>query len=693
MENNFYIRNISKSQFSKFITNSGDWQNERILWNYDKKRGIAACVGIVAHKFVEAYLKTGNINDSVVHSNKCVYEGENGKVYIIDIDRFSNAEEITLELILEDFKTNIVDFGKKWSIAELRKKIEDARKYYVSEIIEYGDILAVELDIEHEVSDSIGWVNMLSPVPFKSIIDLVCRQTKDRSFQTSDWIRTYPKGTLYIEDVKFKGRFSEINTNNPNYFFQAFFNYYTLWKELGEKPEYMIFREIKISQNKDGSSQHQTVVLHFSGEDFELHKAFFWRYYLEAMERMKFIQERDFLFNIFDWQNGEKEFEKQIAYYMDVPVWELKNKMMLSERNKVASKIWAGNKKNGFITWKTKIWKMDIENVTTDTIEDKIRIKFLDYGIPLEYEKTVEWYAVNQILYKPSRWVVMKHVEGKVKEIQQITGIEEIRIEAPVPGTNYIGVEYPREKREFLPLSTYTIKKRGCLIPIGKDIAGELTEIDLSDTDNPHLVVAGKTGSGKSEFMKVVIESLKGKTDIILVDPKRVEFSKYKDISELYIYDAYKFSIFLNGDPELNYPGYIDLIDARYKMFEEEGLKDIEEYNKKHPRKKMRRKILIIDEFESVSNHGDIMSWIHRIATLGRACGIHLVIATQRPTVKVLDGQIKANISTRVCFALSSQVDSKVVLDDKWAEKLLGKWDMLFKCNGKSKRLQSFYIK
>jgi len=115
-------------------------------------------------------------------------------------------------------------------------------------------------------------------------------------------LKKYPKGTLYIDDTKFKGKFSEINVGNPNYFFQAFFNYYTVWKYLGERPEYMIFREIKLSKNSDGSSQHQTVVFHFSGEDFELHKAFFWRYYLEAMERMKFIQERDFLFNIFDWQ-------------------------------------------------------------------------------------------------------------------------------------------------------------------------------------------------------------------------------------------------------------------------------------------------------------------------------------------------------------------------------------------------------
>lgn len=686
---------MSKSQFSTFITNPWEWQNQRILWNYDTSRGVAAAVGTVAHKFVEAYLKTGNINDSVIHSNKCVYEGEDGKTYIIDIDAFDDPANLTLSEVKRHFKSSVVDFGKTGSIEQLRKQIEDARKYYVSEIIDYGEILAVELDIEHEVYDKIGDTSVISPVPFKAIIDTVCRQTSERTFETADGLKTYPKWTLFIEDVKFKGRFSEMSSNNPNYFFQAFFNFYCLSRELGEKPAYMIFREIKLSKNTDGSSQHQTVVFHFSWDDFELHKAFFWRYYLEAMERMRFIQERDLLFNIFDWTNWDKEFEKQIAYYMDVPVWELKNRIMISERNKVASKIGMWDKKNGFITGKTKIAEMNIEEVNLDSIQDKVRIKFLDYGIPLEYVKTVEGYAINQILYTPSRWVQMKNIESKVKEIQQATGIEEIRIEAPVPGTKYIGVEYPREERSFLPLTEYTVKKKGLIIPIGKDVSGELTEINLSDSDNPHLIVAGKTGSWKSEFMKVCIETLKKKADIYLMDPKRVEFSKYKDEVKWYQYQANQFDLLLHWIEGVWLSWIIPIMEKRYEIFDLQEVKDIEQYNSMdcNKRKKMKPIVIIIDEFESISSQLDIMAGIHRIATLGRACGIHLIIATQRPTVKVLDGQIKANISTRVCFALSSQTDSKVVLDEKGAEKLLGKWDMLFKHNGKQKRLQSFYIK
>jgi len=133
---------------------------------------------------------------------------------------------------------------------------------------------------------------------------------------------------------------------------------------------------------------------------------------------------------------------------------------------------------------------MNIEKVDTDSIEDKIRIKFLDYGIPVEYVKTVEGYAINQILYTPSRGVSMKNIESKTKELQQATGIEEIRIEAPIPGTQYVGVEYPREERRFLPLSEYTIQNKGLIIPIGKDINGKVEEIDLTDADNPHLIVA-----------------------------------------------------------------------------------------------------------------------------------------------------------------------------------------------------------
>jgi len=141
MNNDFYIRNISNSQFANFIKNSGDWQNQRILGNYDNRRGVAPAVGTVAHKFVEAYLKTGNINEAVIHSNKCIYEGEDGNIYIIDIDNFDDHSNITLEKVLQDFKTNVVDFGKTGSIEQLRKQVEQARSFYVSEVIDYGEIL------------------------------------------------------------------------------------------------------------------------------------------------------------------------------------------------------------------------------------------------------------------------------------------------------------------------------------------------------------------------------------------------------------------------------------------------------------------------------------------------------------------------------------------------------------------------
>lgn len=686
----FYVKNMSFSQLTKFTNNTWDWQNQRVLWIYDTKMSVSWAVWSVAHKFVEVYLQTWKITEAVMHSNKCIYGWSDWKTYLIDIDQFKVGKKPTLKEVQDNWKSKWINFGKSWTHEKLLKDIEKARASFLSEKIDFGKVLSVEHSMEHEVQDVLwGSLKVISPLPFKCISDIIWKTTSEVSYEIMDdwksWIKKYPKWTLYIEDLKFKWKFSDMRLDNPSYFFQALFNYYCVWVEFGQKPAFMIFRENKISANRDGSSQQQTIIYHFSWLDFELYKTFFWRYLLETFERIKLIQERDFLFNIFSAYWAEWEFEKQKAYYMDVKVWQLKQRISVAEHSKVANKIPMWNRE-WIIDEDTKIDKIEVEELNMDKIEDQIRVKFADYWIPLEYIKTIEWYAIKQALFSPERWVRMKDVESKLQEIQQATGIEEIRIEAPVPWTKFVWVEFPNENRRFLPLSEYTIKKKWLIIPIWKWIDWKTVEIDLSDSDNPHLIVAWKTWSWKSEFLKCTIESIIDKCDMVLIDPKMVEFMSFADRAKKYLTNNEEIFDYLTS---LN-----SQMHTRYKLLRENKVTDIKSYNKK-AKQKLKPIVVVFDEFEKITfwTYWDEIQWlVWQLTNLWRAAWIHLIIATQRPTVKVVNWQIKANISTRVCLSLWSSVDSKVVLDEAWAEKLLWKGDTLFKHNWKTVRLQSYYI-
>ena len=327
------------------------------------------------------------------------------------------------------------------------------------------------------------------------------------------------------------------------------------------------------------------------------------------------------------------------------------------------------------------------------------------------------------MLFTPWRGIKMSDITNKIKELEQATWIEWIRIEAPIANTTFIGIEYPRENRRFLPIDKYKIKKRGLKIPIWKTINWELIEIDLIDTDNPHLIIAGKTWSWKTEVLKVIIECLKWKSIISICDPKMVDFN-WLEVENLVHDDNDIYNLLKSSKAKMM---------TRYQLLKRSWCSDIEEYNKK----KIKHKIVIIDEVESItwnkkfiyideddciyfrerdiptiereSKTGkalkplqipttkipfweEILDYIGSITKLWRASGVHIILATQRPSAKVIDWQVKANISTRLCLSLWSSIDSKVVIEENGAEKLLWKWDMLFKHNWKTKRLQSFFI-
>ena len=278
-------------------------------------------------------------------------------------------------------------------------------------------------------------------------------------------------------------------------------------------------------------------------------------------------------------------------------------------------------------------------------------------------------------------------IAGLDKDLQLALGARSIRVEAPVPGKGYVGVEVPNAEstlvslRDVMDSPSFSKHKTPLAIALGQSVSGAPISADLSTM--PHLLIAGTTGSGKSVCVNSIIASIISKhtpdeVKFIMVDPKRVELTGY------------------NGIPHLVAPVVVELerivgvlkwvtreMDTRYKQFSESGSRNIEDFNKNrdpNTTEQMPYMVVIIDELADLMMLApeETERTITRIAALARATGIHLVIATQRPSVDVVTGLIKANFPARIAFAVAGSVDSRVILDQPGAERLLGKGDMLY---------------
>ena len=278
-----------------------------------------------------------------------------------------------------------------------------------------------------------------------------------------------------------------------------------------------------------------------------------------------------------------------------------------------------------------------------------------------------------------------------------------VRIEAPIPNKNAVGIEVPNSEkamvtlREILESNSFRNSKSKLTVALGRDIQGEATCADLSKM--PHLLVAGTTGSGKSVCLNTMIVSLlyNAKPDevkLIMIDPKKVEFTVYKSIPHLLVPVV--------ADPRkaagaLSWA--VAEMDKRYALFAEKGVRNLQGYNTyavSNNLPKMPQIVIIIDELSDLmmAASNEVEDSICRIAQKARAAGMHLIVATQRPSVDVITGLIKSNIPSRIAFAVKSQIDSRTIIDTQGAEKLLGNGDMLYCPVGLSKpvRVQGSYV-
>lgn len=323
----------------------------------------------------------------------------------------------------------------------------------------------------------------------------------------------------------------------------------------------------------------------------------------------------------------------------------------------------------------------------------------LDFGVEAKVNQVTVGPTITRYEIQPSPGVKVSKIVNLTDDIALSLAAKSIRIEAPIPGKSAIGIEVPNEEaqmvsvREVLESEEFKQFDSPLAMALGKDIGGKPIIGDIGKM--PHLLIAGSTGSGKSVCVNTLISSILYKANpdevkFLLIDPKVVELASYNGIPHLLIpvvTDPKKAANALNwAVVEMN---------RRYKLFAENQVKDITSYNEK-VEEKLPKIVIIIDELADLmmACANDVEDYICRLAQMARAAGMHLIVATQRPSVDVITGVIKANIPSRIAFAVSSQTDSRTILDMGGAEKLLGKGDMLFYPLGAAKpvRLQGAFI-
>ena len=332
----------------------------------------------------------------------------------------------------------------------------------------------------------------------------------------------------------------------------------------------------------------------------------------------------------------------------------------------------------------------------------KLKSTLDSFGVKVQITNVSCGPSVTRYELQPEQGVKVSKIVGLSDDIKLNLAVADIRIEAPIPGKAAIGIEVPNKEntavmlRDLLESREFQNSKSGIAFAAGRDIGGKVIVADIAKM--PHLLIAGATGSGKSVCINTLIMSIiyKAKPEdvrLIMVDPKVVELSVYNGIPHLLIpvvTDPKKAAGALNW-------AVMEMTD-RYKKFAELNVRDLKGYNEKvsqaefaspdYP--KLPQIVIIVDELADLMMvaPGEVEDAICRLAQLARACGIHLVIATQRPSVNVITGLIKANIPSRIAFSVSSSVDSRTIIDMGGAEKLLGKGDMLFYPSGYQKPLR-----
>lgn len=641
------IEHLSYSSMSKFCSNRAMFKKLYILnqWQ-DEKSSIVMVIGTAVHVAIQAFL------DGVTPEK---------------------AVEKALAHI-ESLPDSKINFGKTGSREEINKYTAVTFNFFLAEVgkLNLGEVLATEKSVTADFILSDG---SKAPLPIKAVTDAVTRQ--DDGIHLWDW--------------KTVVGYSDPEDEQPQFVLQAMFNYLTIERSLGEKPVAMHFVEIKKTKNRDGSPQLEVYTIEYAKHPEYI--GYFERMYSGVVYELV-NPNIQFLPNFSDQMSGKQAWKDFTSELMDFDM-----PKQISHRATI-EKV---SEERSFVA-------SYAEDLSEKTDVEKVVNKFMEFGIMMKAEEEFHGASFTLHTFKPARGVKMSKIKGFEEDLQLAVGAESVRILAPMPGTNTVGVEVSNPTRKtVLWKSKEHTNPDTLIVPIGVDVKGVIHYLNLSDA--PHLLVAGATGTGKSVFLNVLIQTLirqndRSSLEMTLIDPKRTEFSQFEKYVEQNITEVATAFEFLNK--------LVTEMEDRYKILQEAKVKNILDFRMKGGF--MSSIVVVIDELadllmsdevgqvtdtgedgeeyviSTVNYSSSIESFIIRLAQKARAAGIHLVVATQRPSANIITGVMKANFPTRVAFTTATGVDSKVILDETGAEKLLRKGDLLFKFGPQLKRLQGLYL-
>lgn len=671
----FPVTHYSASSMIKFSSNPLLFKIQHINRDrFDTTLNVSAVIGSAFHQAMEVY-----------------YGGSDTLIPASERQAIEYGLKSGMDF-LEKYNDGFINFSK--TIPNKQKAFE-LFSYAFSEYVKLNPYKPNEtIETEDEILEliDIEWKGqkLSLPVKLKGYIDRTLKED----------------GKLKLRDYKTCSKFSDPEKIDGAKIIQAIMYYLLAYAKYGEEPYSLTFEEVKLSKNSDGSPQVRQYEIIYA--ENELYFDFFFRFYEDMTRALN--GEMVYVPNVHTMFDNEVSI---ISYIHKLDVSEENAKLMKKHKVSNITDLLkkemqsAGNMRKLMKTVEQEFISAKNLNYEDMKNEEKIQTKMMEHGMMIQFDSVLEGSTVDLYRFTPSIGLKMKRIRNYAEDIEQVLGISGVRILAPIPDSTMIGFEVPRKERTYptVPFGN------GFDIAIGQDIMGAARRFDIRTA--PHILVAGSSGSGKSVFLNGLIEQLARipNIELHLFDPKRVELAQHKSKALEYKSDIED----INNSLGL----LVDEMQERYKTIENASVRNITGVPG------MKYKFVIIDEFgeliaadhvkkttimtgrvfsrgdragqeetKSIETNisGEIEKKILRLAQLSRAAGIHLVIATQRPSTDIIKGTIKANFPIKVVFKTAKQIDSMVILDEPGAESLSGKGDMLFAGDKGIERLQGFNI-
>lgn len=561
---------------------------------------------------------------------------------------------------LEKYNDGFINYSKTIPV---KQKLFDLMTFCYQSYIEQtpyqaDTVVAVEDEIVEEIDVEWRGQNVHLPVKLKGYIDKIERVD----------------GLLKLKDYKTCYAYSNPEKIDGAKMLQAVEYYLLAYAKYGEEPYSITFEEIKYTKNSDGTPQVKRYEVVYA--ENELYFDFYFRFYEDMVRALN--GEMVYVPNVDAMYDNEVAI---ISYIHRLDVSEETAKLMKKHKVDNVGDLLkkqiqsAGNMRKLLKTVEAKFVSAKNLDYSKMKNEQKIQTKMMEHGMMLQFDSKVEGASVDLYRYTPSIGLKMSRLANYAADVEQVLGVAGIRVLAPISGSTMVGFEVPRADRTFPGRPTAS---NGFDMAIGQMIDGTPRYFDIRRA--PHMLVAGSSGSGKSVWLSGAIEQLSeiSNGELYLFDPKIVELAQYEGIAKVYETDPRKINKALAV--------LVIEMNDRYKKMAAKKVRNIDAM------KNIPYKFVVIDEFGDLILSEAVEKSVLQIAQKGRAAGIHLIIATQTPRADIISGAIKANFPIKILFKTAKAVDSRVVMDEAGAEKLLGRGDMLFVGDRGTERLQGYNL-